>query len=85
MKLDLHHYFNSLEHGLTKASRGEDYLLVTESSLEGLVRDKAGQFAEHTNCEITIVTACRPQEKQGTVNMNVDGVCRMLEREKSEN
>ena len=42
MKMDLHHYFNSLEHGLTKTSRGEDYLLVTESSLEGLVRDKVG-------------------------------------------
>jgi cobalt/nickel transport system ATP-binding protein len=80
MSLELHHYFNSLEHGLTKTSRGEDYLLVTESVLEGLVRDKAWQFAEHSNCEITIITASRPVKQEA-----VDRTCQKLESGKSEN
>jgi cobalt/nickel transport system ATP-binding protein len=56
LKLDLHHYFNSIEHGLTKTSRGEDYLLVTESSLQGLVKFKVEEFMEQSNCEIKVVS-----------------------------
>lgn len=62
MKLDLHHYFNALEHGLTKTGRGEDYLLVTESPLLGLVRDKVERFARHGNSEIRLSMASEHAE-----------------------
>lgn len=56
LNLDLHHYFYAIEHGLTKTSRGEDYLLVTESSLCGLVERKVGEFTERTGSAIRVVT-----------------------------
>jgi cobalt/nickel transport system ATP-binding protein len=55
--LDIHHYYNALEHGLTKTSRGEDYLLVTDSSLEGLVRARVEKYVERCKTEISLASA----------------------------
>lgn len=57
LKLNIHHYYNSIEHGLTKTSSGEDYLLVTESSLRGLIMDKIEKFRAQTNSEVKIARA----------------------------
>jgi cobalt/nickel transport system ATP-binding protein len=38
------HHFHAIDQGLIQASLGEDYLLVTESSLVEVVRDRVGRF-----------------------------------------
>ncbi|AFD00573.1 cobalt transport protein ATP-binding subunit [Methanocella conradii HZ254] len=53
--LDIHHYFSSIEHGLIKTSMGEDYLLITEPSLAGLVKSKVEQFDRRWNCKIKAI------------------------------
>ena len=50
--LEIHHYFNSIEHGLIKTSMGEDYLLITEPSLAGLVKSKVEELDRRYSCKI---------------------------------
>jgi len=74
--LDIHHYFNSLEHGLTKTSRGEDYLLVTDSSLAGLVRAKVAKYTARCSGEVKLVMAGRdmPDKSAGELKVVVEGM-----------
>lgn len=55
LSLDIHHYFNSIEHGLIKTSMGEDYLLITEPSLAGVVKPKVEEFDRRYSCKIKAI------------------------------
>ena len=85
MKLDLHHYFNSLEHGLTKTSRGEDYLLVTDSSSEGLVREKVGTYTDRCKGEVKLVKLSDNMIRQTSGGIKAAIANESAGREKCEN
>ncbi|MCD1295407.1 cobalt transport protein ATP-binding subunit [Methanocella sp. CWC-04] len=55
MGLDIHHYFYAIDQGLIKASVGEDYLLLTESSVKGLVKSRIDRFMMNYCSDIQII------------------------------
>lgn len=62
--LDIHHYFNAVEHGLAKAGMGEDYLVLVDEAQSGLVADKAARFSERTGCPVNVMIADKDVDRR---------------------
>lgn len=53
--MSLHHYFYAIDQGIIKTSLGEDYLLVTESSVVDIVMDKVRSFRSQNGTDLQVI------------------------------